>query len=59
MLVAEKTTSFEQVSLLYDRAADRLGMPQGIRQMLREPWRELQVQVPVRMDDGRIEVFAG
>ncbi len=59
MLVAEKTISFEQVSLLYDRAADRLGMPQGIRQMLREPWRELQVQVPVRMDDGRIEVFAG
>lgn len=25
--------------------------------MLRNPWRELQV--PVRMDDGRIEVFSG
>ena len=59
MLVAEKTTSFDQISLLYDRTADRLGLPQGIRQMLRKPWRELQVQVPVRMDDGRIEVFCG
>lgn len=27
--------------------------------MLRRPWRELAVQVPVRMDDGRIEVFSG
>ncbi len=57
MLVAEKTTSFDQVSLLYDKSADRSGLPQGIRQMLRNPWRELQV--PVRMDDGRIEVFSG
>ena len=59
MLVAEKTTSFDQLSLLYDKTADRLGLPQGVRQMLRKPWRELQVQVPVRMDDGRIEVFSG
>ena len=27
--------------------------------MLRQPWRELRVQVPVRMDDGHIEVFTG
>ncbi|MFB3118933.1 MAG: Glu/Leu/Phe/Val dehydrogenase dimerization domain-containing protein, partial [Stenotrophomonas maltophilia] len=27
--------------------------------MLRRPWRELAVQVPVRMDDGRLEVFSG
>ena len=59
MLVAEKTSSFDQVSQLYDKSADRLGLPQGIRQMLRNPWRELKVQVPVRMDDGRIEVFSG
>ena len=36
-----------------------MGLPQGIRQMLRSPWRELQVQVMVCMDDGRIEVFSG
>ncbi|PKB64418.1 MAG: glutamate dehydrogenase [SAR202 cluster bacterium Io17-Chloro-G2] len=50
---------FEEVNLLFDRAADRLGLPDGCREMLRRPWRELQVQVPVRMDDGRIQVFSG
>jgi len=59
MLTTQGTTSSEQVNQFYDRAADRLGLSPGIREMLRRPWRELQVQVPVRMDDGRIEVFAG
>ena len=27
--------------------------------MLKRPWRELQVQVPVRMDNGEIQVFSG
>ena len=27
--------------------------------MLKRPWRELQVQIPVRMDNGEIEVFTG
>ena len=52
-------TPFEEVNLFYDRAADRLGLTAGCREMLRLPWRELKVQVPVRMDDGRIEVFSG
>ena len=52
-------TPFEEVNLFYDQAADRLGLSSGISEMLRRPWRELQVQVPVRMDDGRIEVFTG
>ena len=52
-------TPFEEVNLFYDQAADRLGLSSGISEMLRRPWRELQVQVPVRMDDGGIEVFTG
>lgn len=59
MVTIQATTSSEQANLFYDRTADRLGLSPGIREMLRRPWRELQVQVPVRMDDGRIEVFAG
>ena len=31
----------------------------GCREMLKRPWRELQVQVPVRMDDGELRVFTG
>ena len=59
MLTIRQATSSEQVNQFYDRTADRLGLAPGIREMLRRPWRELQVQVPVRMDDGRIEVFSG
>ncbi len=52
-------TAFEEVNVFFDQAADRLELDDGIREMLRMPWRELQVSVPVRMDNGRIEVFAG
>jgi glutamate dehydrogenase (NAD(P)+) len=50
---------FDEVNMVFDGAADRLRLPGGIRDMLRLPWRELQVQIPVRMDDGHIEVFRG
>ena len=59
MLTIQGTTSSGRANRFYDRTADRLGLSSGIREMLRRAWRELQVQVPVRMDDGRIEVFAG
>lgn len=59
MLSVQQLNPFEEVNLLFDRAADRLCLPDGCREMLRRPWRELQVQVPVRMDDGQVKVFAG
>jgi glutamate dehydrogenase/leucine dehydrogenase len=57
--IPEESTPFEEVNQFFEESADRLGLPDGRRQMLRQPWRELRVQVPVRMDDGRIEVFTG
>lgn len=59
MVAASILTPFEEVNLFYDKAAERLGLPDGCREMLRRPWRELKVQVPVRMDDGQIKVFTG
>ncbi len=59
MELKEAMTPFEQVNLFLDRAAERLNLSGGLRDMLRRPWRELQVQVPIRMDDGRIKVFSG
>ena len=50
---------FDEVNMFFDGAADRLLLPDGIREMLRIPWRELQVQIPIRMDDGHIKVFQG
>ncbi|MDA1347448.1 MAG: glutamate dehydrogenase [Chloroflexi bacterium] len=52
-------STYEAVNIFFDRAADRLKLDDGERELLRRPWRELQVAVPVRMDDGRIEVFTG
>ena len=47
---------FDEVNQFFDAAADRLGLADSLREMLKRPWRELQVQIPVRMDDGHIEV---
>ena len=49
----------EDVMRHFDDAAARLGLDSGICRMLPEPWRNLSVSLPVRMDDGRIEVFNG
>ncbi len=43
----------------FDLAAERLGMDQGMRRVLREPRRELTVHFPVTMDDGTVQVFTG
>jgi glutamate dehydrogenase (NAD(P)+) len=43
----------------FDIAADRLNLDPALRQVLREPRRELHVTFPVKMDDGSVRVFAG
>jgi glutamate dehydrogenase (NAD(P)+) len=43
----------------FDDAADRLGLDEGLRRNLRRPKRSLIVSVPIRRDDGRMEVFEG
>tara|TARA_Y100000590_G_scaffold330462_1_gene375408 strand:- start:650 stop:1888 length:1239 start_codon:yes stop_codon:yes gene_type:complete len=52
-------STFEQVNSFFDQAAERLNLPVGVREMLRLPWRELKVQIPVRMDNGKVTVFTG
>jgi glutamate dehydrogenase (NAD(P)+) len=42
-----------------DTAAATLGLDEATHQFLRWPQRELQVTIPVRMDDGSIRVFHG
>lgn len=43
----------------FDIAADRLNLDPALRAVLREAERELIVSVPVRMDDGRVDVYTG
>ena len=42
-----------------DDAAQLIGVDPGIHEKLRIPARVLEVAVPVRMDDGSVEVFTG
>jgi glutamate dehydrogenase (NAD(P)+) len=42
-----------------DDAAELTGLDPDIHRLLRRPRRVLEVSVPVRMDDGRVEVFVG
>ena len=59
MLATPEMSTYDEVNLFFDTAADRLGLNNGLREMLKRPWRELQVQIPVRMDDGQVKVFSG
>jgi glutamate dehydrogenase (NAD(P)+) len=41
------------------KAARRLGLDEDMQILLSTPFRELRVEVPVRMDNGRLRVFTG
>jgi glutamate dehydrogenase (NAD(P)+) len=43
----------------FEAAADRLHLSEDMRAILRVPKRELSVNFPVRMDNGRIQVYSG
>ena len=50
---------FQQACNQFDLAADILGMDAGLRERTKRPRRCVVVSMPVRMDDGRIEIFEG
>jgi len=43
----------------FDEAAELLGLDEGMREVLRQPDRELKVSLPILMDDGSTRVFTG
>ena len=50
---------FEAVNYFFNRAADHIGLSDELRDVLTSSYRELTVQVPVRLDDGTLKVFTG
>ncbi len=50
---------FEAVNFFFHRAADHIGLSDELRDVLTSSYRELTVQVPVRLDDGTLQVFTG
>ena len=57
--ITARISAWEVAQRQFDLAADRLGMDEGMRRVLREPRRELTVHFPVHMDDGSVQVFTG
>jgi glutamate dehydrogenase (NAD(P)+) len=51
--------SFELVNHYFDVAADHLQMEDDVRGVLRSSYREVQVQIPLRLSDDKIHVFSG
>lgn len=51
--------AFETVQHYFDRAADKLELDEGTRRHLKMAKREITVEVPVEMDDGRFETLVG
>src|SRR5437660_11417357 len=57
--LSDSMTPHQAVTYFFDRAAEHIGLDDEMREVLRGSYRELSVQVPVRMDDGRLMVFNG
>ncbi len=50
---------FEMARQQFDKTADLIGLDDGTRSLLRSPLREFHFSIPVRMDDGTVQVFQG
>jgi len=55
----ETLNPFEIAQEQIDRAGRKLNLDPGLMEVLKHPKRELTVNFPVRMDDGKIKVFTG
>src|SRR3990170_5988047 len=56
---SDQLSAWEAAVYFFEDAAGRLGLDAETCEILRRPWRELHVAVPVRLDDGHLRVFAG
>jgi glutamate dehydrogenase (NAD(P)+) len=56
---SQEINPWESASHRFDEAAELLKLDDGMRKVLRKPSMELTVNIPVVLDDGRIEVFTG
>jgi glutamate dehydrogenase len=51
--------AFEMAQAQFDKVANFINLDSGVSSVLRWPLREFRFQIPVRMDDGSIQVFFG
>jgi len=58
-MVTESFNPFKMAQQQFDGVADLLDLDPGARDLLRNPMREFQFSIPVKMDDGTTKVFRG
>src|SRR4051794_24207526 len=54
-----EVSNFEIVSHHFDQAVGRLDVRDDVAVVLKSSYREVQVQIPVKLSDGRIHVYSG
>lgn len=54
-----ESNPFAAVNHYFDLGAQAAGIELDYRVLMKTPYREMRVEVPVRMDDGRLEVLIG
>src|SRR3954469_1169851 len=54
-----EVSNFEIVTHYFDDAAGRLELRDDVAEILKTSYREVQVQIPILRDDGRIHVYQG
>ena len=60
MSTTTKTKNFyETVTEQFNKAANLMNLDTGVRKILSFPQNEIIINFPVKMDDGRIEIFKG
>lgn len=55
----DKLDVLKSTQTVIHKALDKLGYPQEVYELLKEPIRLLTVKIPVRMDDGSVKIFTG
>jgi glutamate dehydrogenase (NAD(P)+) len=54
-----EVSNLEIVRHYFDIAADHLKLPDDLRVVFWTPYREVTVQIPVKLSDGRVHVYSG
>src|SRR5512139_669258 len=57
--MTDNRSTYGNVTRQFDKAADLMGLDPEIRKILAKTTNEIVVNFPVKMDDGRVEVFTG
>jgi glutamate dehydrogenase len=58
-MAKEAFNPFKMAQAQFDRVADILDLDEATRDLLRNPLREYQFNIPVHMDDGNVKIFRG